>query len=139
MSEPVLTITSQEDAVELLLTQDSVRMQLSERVLEEFRREVESDPDVQAPGLAGRFVRAITGAAGKLLKTNIEYPLYDLESVAVRNGALVFTYLRRQRPDFEDVNIVVKGTRIPALAAFAPADMAAFVERFTALKAQTQR
>lgn len=137
MSEPILTITSREDAVELILTQDTVRMKLSEKILEEYRREVANDPDVQAPGLLGKFVRAVTGAAGKLLSTTIEYPVYDIASVEDRAGTLVFTYLRRQHPSFEDISMGFDDKkRVSALASFAPADAAAFAARFAALKAQ---
>jgi hypothetical protein len=138
MSEPILTITSQEDAVELLLTQDSVRMKLSEHVLQEFRREVEADPDAQAPGWVGSFVRAVTGAAGKLLSSYIEYALYDIESLVERDGTLVFTYRKRHRPSFEDISIVLHGKRLTALEAFTPSDAATFAAQFAALKARTQ-
>lgn len=137
MSEAVLTITSQEDAAELVLTQSSVRMKLSESVLREFRDEVAADPDVQSHGLAGRFARAVTGAVGALLSSYVEYPLYEIESLAYRDGALVFTYHKRHRPSFEDISFVLHGKRMSALAAFAPADAMTFVERFNELKTQT--
>lgn len=137
MSEPILTITSREDAVELILTQDTVTMKLSEAVLEQFRKEVADDPDVQAPGLLGKFVRAVTGFAGKMLNTTIAYPIYDIASVEDRAGTLVFTYLRRQRPSFEDINFMFDDKqKVSSLAAFAPADAAAFAARFAALKEQ---
>ena len=135
MSDPILTITSREDAVELILTQDTVRMKLSEKILEEFRREVANDPDAQAPGLLGSFVRAITGAAGKFLSTTIDYPIYDIASVEDRAGTLVFTYLRKQRPSFEDITMILDDKqKVNALASFAPADAAAFAERFAQVK-----
>lgn len=138
MSEAVFTITSHEDAVELMLTQASVRMKLSESVLREFRDEVAADPDVRSPGLVGRFARAVTGAVGALLSSYIEYPLYEIEALDYRDGALVFTYRKRHRPSFEDITFDMNGKRMPALAAFTSADATAFVERFNALKAQKQ-
>lgn len=139
MSEPILKIISQEDAVELTLTRESVRMRLSDSVLQQFRREVDADPDVQSPGLAGRFARAVTGAVGKLLTSYIEYAVYDIESVVERNGTLVFTYHKRHVPSFEDINLGINGRTVSALAAFAPADASQFAEQFAALKAQAQR
>lgn len=138
MTEAVLTITSQEDAVELILTQSSVRMKLSESVLRQYRDEVAADPDVQSPGLVGRFARAVTGAVGALLSSYIEYPYYEIEALDYRDGALIFTYRKRHRPSFEDITFDLKGKRISALAAFAPADAATFVQRFHALKSQSQ-
>lgn len=136
MSEPLLTITSRENAVQLSLTNEQVRMTLSESVTREFHDDVRSDPDVQAPGLAGRFARFITGAVEKLLSSAIEYAVADIESVTMRDGALVFTYVKRHRPSFEDITIVLDGATVPALATFAPADAQAFAERFAALKGQ---
>lgn len=139
MSEPILTITSHEDAVELILTQEGVRMRLSENILRQFRDEVAADPDVQAPGWIGRFARAVTGAAGHLLKSYIEYTLDDIDSLVYEGGALVFTYRKRHLPSFEDVKISDDGANMSVLASFAPADAQNFVERFNTLKAQARR
>lgn len=139
MSEPVLTITSQEDAVELVLTSEGVHMKLSDAVLHEFRSDVQTDPDVQAPGLVGRFARMVTGAAEKLISSTIEYPLADIESVADHDGTLVFTYRKRRAFSFENVTITLNGARVPALAAFSPADAQTFAQQFAAVKAQNAR
>lgn len=136
MNDPILTITSRDNAVELTLTGDTVRMNLSEAVLRQAHDEMAADPDVRAPGLAGKFARAITGAVNKLISSTIEYPLYDIASVEDRAGTLVFTYLRRQRPSFEDIRIGEDGRG--ALASFAPADAARFAAQFAALKAKGQ-
>lgn len=138
MSNPILTITSLENAVELILTEDTVRMKLSDAVLKEARDEMANDQDIQSPGLAGKFVRAITGAVNKLISSTIEYPLYDIASVEDRAGTLVFTYLRSQRPSFETIKIVENGRNVPALASFAPADAARFATEFAALKAKAR-
>ncbi|MDE3230316.1 MAG: hypothetical protein KGO05_10575 [Chloroflexota bacterium] len=137
MSDPILTITSRENAVELILTEDTVRMKLSDAVLKEARDEMAADPDTRAPGLTGKFVRAITGAVNKFISSTIDYPLYDIASVEDRAGTLVFTYLRRQRPSFEDIHIGDNGGRA-ALASFAPADTARFAAEFAALKAKAR-
>lgn len=147
MTAPVLTITSREDAVELVLTNEHVRMKLSDAVMREFHRDVQADPDVQAPGLAGRFARMVVGAVGTLISSYIQYDLDDIESLTYQDGTLVFTYHRRHRPSFEDVKFSsdsdktsgAKSALIPALAAFSPADAQAFVQQFAAVKAQTQR
>lgn len=143
MSDPLLTITSQEDAVELQLTREHVRMKLSEKVMEEFRSEVRSDPDVQAPGLIGSFVRAVTGAAEKLMSSSITYPIADIESVAYRDGALVFTYRKRHVTTFGDIQVRLDGisarggAKTSALTTFAPADAENFVQQFAKVKEQS--
>lgn len=145
MSEPLLTIASQDGAVELQLTREQVRMKLSESVLEEYRSEVRSDPDVQASGLIGSFVRAVTGAVEKLISSSITYAIADIDSVAYRDGALVFTYRKRHMPTFDVVQISQdgdvngSGARRSALAAFTPADAQEFVQRFTSVKEQATR
>jgi hypothetical protein len=139
MSEPVLTITSQEDAVELILTHEQVLMKLSDAVAQEFQRDTQADPDTQAPGLVGRFTRMVTGAVGKMISSTIEYPLDDIESVTDRDGTLVFAYRKRRTISFESISVIRDGANVPALAAFSPADVQRFVQQFASVKAQTAR
>lgn len=136
MDESLLTITSQEDAVELILTHEQVIMKLSEKIVQEAHDEIHADPDVQAPGLAGNILRLITGAAEKMLGTTIAYSLDDIEAVNYRDGALVFTYRKKRRLNFDDISIGKDGAFSPALAAFAPTDAQNFVQRFAEVKAQ---
>jgi hypothetical protein len=132
MAEPLLTITSTNGGVELVLTDSAVSMKLSDAVLQqaqhEMREDLQNDRDVQKGGLAGRFARFVTTAVDHLLHHTIEYPLKDIASVAYQDGGLVFTYHKKQLLSFETVNI--DGT--PALKSFAEADARAFVERFAA-------
>lgn len=136
MDEPLLTIRSREDAVELVLTSEHVRMKLADRILQEARDEIHTDPDVQAPGLLGNMLRLVTGAAEKLMSTNIEYSLDEIESLVYRDGALVFTYRKKRRLDFNGISIGEGGSTTPALASFAPDDAQRFVQRFDEVKAQ---
>src|SRR5215469_10836571 len=101
MSELPLTITSTDGGVELVLTDTSVSMKLSEGVLQqarvEMQQDLQNDPDVQKGGLAARFARFVTGAVESLLNHTIEYPLVDVESVQYQDGGLVFSYHKKQR------------------------------------------
>ena len=136
MSELPLTITSTNGGVELVLSDTSVTMKLSESVLQQARDEMhqdlQNDPDVQKGGLAARFAGFITGAVESILTHTIDYPLGDIESVRYQDGALVFTYHKKHRLGFESVSMDGK----PALKSFSPDDAQAFVERFSALKHQ---
>jgi hypothetical protein len=136
MSELPLTITSTGGRVELVLTNTSVSMKLSESVLQQARDEMQQDlqnnPDIKKGGLAARFAKFVTGAVESLLNHTIEYPLGDVESVKYQDGGLVFTYHKKQALSFETVNVDGK----PALKSFSPEDSQAFVERFSALKQQ---
>jgi len=136
MSEPILTIRSEKDAVELVLTETDVSMKLSESVLKEAQSEMnqdlQNDPDVAKGGLAERFGHFIAHAVDKLLHQSIEYPLADIQSVEYRDGGLVFTYRKKHALSFETVNVESK----PALKSFSAADAQAFVEKFDQVKSQ---
>lgn len=136
MGEPVLTITSAENAVTLALTNDAITMRLSDHVLAEAHREIEEDKDVSAPGWAGNLARFVTGSVEKLLRTSIEYPLTDIASIDYRNGTLVFTYRKMHMLTFEDVSITVNGVRKQALSCFAPDDARAFFAKVCELLAR---
>ena len=134
MSETPLTITSTPDGVELVLTDTTVSMKLSDAILQEAQREmrqdVQSDPDVQKGGLAARFANFVTQKVENLLHHTIEYPIGDIESVAYQDGGLVFTYRKKQMLSFETVNMNGK----PALKSFPESDALTFVQRFTEVK-----
>src|SRR5262245_38681984 len=118
MAEPLLKITSTDDGVELVLTDTSVSMKLSDTILQQAQREmqqdVQNDRDVQQGGLAARFAHFITTAVDGLLHRTIEYSIRDIASVAYQDGGLAFTYGRKHLLSFEAVNI--GGT--PALKSF---------------------
>jgi hypothetical protein len=136
MAEPLLTITSTKDGVELTLTDTSVSMKLSDTILQQAQREMQqdaqNDPDVQKGGLVAAFARFVTSAVDGLLHRTIEYSIHDIASVACQDGGLVFTYSKKQVFSFEIVSI--DGT--PALKSFAEADARAFAQRFAEVKAR---
>ncbi len=136
MSTPIMTITSDENAVSLTLTDHIVTMKLSDNILDEVHREIEADKDVAAPGWVGNLARFVTGSVEKMLRTSIEYPLTDIASIDYQNGAIVFTYHKQRMMTFEDVNIMVNGTRKQALSCFAPDDAEAFVAKARELMAR---
>lgn len=136
MTELPFTITSTEGGVELVLTNSSVSMKLSESILQqardEMQQDLQNDPDIKKGGLAARFAEFVTGAVESLLNHTIEYPLGDIESVQYQDGGLIFTYHKKHKLSFESVKVDSQ----PALKSFSPADAQVFVERFSALKQQ---
>ncbi len=136
MSETPLTITSTPDGVELVLTDTTVAMKLSDAILQEaqseMRQDLQTDPDVQKGGLAARFAHFVTEKVEQLLHHTIECPIGDLESVAYQDGGLVFTYRKKHLLSFETVQIEGK----PALKSFPETDALMFVRRFTEIKAR---
>jgi hypothetical protein len=147
-SAPILTITSQEDAVELILTRSAVVMRISDKIVNQVHEEIHNDPDVQRQsGLIGRFARFVANTAEKMISGSIEYDIDDIESVAYTNGTLVFTYVKRHRLSFEDITVGDDGPDAPGgkrgknasvLSLFTPTDAQAFVARFAQVKAQSQ-
>ena len=136
MAEPLLTITSINDGVELMLTDTAVSMKLSDTILQQAQREMQqdlqNDRDVQKGSLAARFAHFVTTAVDGLLHHTIEYSIHDIASVAYQDGGLVFTYGKKHALSFETVNIDGK----PALKSFAEADARAFAQRFADVKAR---
>jgi hypothetical protein len=136
MAEPLLTITSINDGVELMLTDTAVSMKLSDTILQQAQREMQqdlqNDRDVQKGSLAARFAHFVTTAVDGLLHHTIEYSIHDIASVAYQDGGLVFTYGKKHVLPFETVNIDGK----PALKSFAEADARAFAQRFADVKAR---
>jgi len=135
MSDALLTITSREDAVELTLTHTSVSMRLAKATLDEVREELHAEPERDAPGLTGRFVRFVTDSVEKLVSKQIDYPLDDLSAIEYRDGRLVVTYRKRHLPTFDAVHVTVDGKSLPALAAFREDDARAFAQRFAEAQA----
>ncbi len=135
MSEALLTIPSAENAVELTLPQTSVSMRLAQATLDEVRDELHAEPDRDAPGLTGRFVRFVTHSVEKLVSKQIEYTLNDISAIEYRDGRLIVTYRKRHLPTFDAVHVTVDGKTMPALAAFTEDDARAFAQRIAEVKA----
>ncbi len=133
----ILSITSREDAFELVLTNTAVILRLSEKVRDEAAREIRSDPDYQDEGFAGRLTRWIGGKVERMLSHTIEYALDDITGADYVDGTIVFTYRKKHFPSFEHVRATIGGTTIPALASFEPADAQAFVAKVREVKGQT--
>ena|SRR5690349_18489460 len=136
MAEPLLTITTTDNGVELVLTDTSVSMKLSDTILQQAQREMQqdlqNDRDVQKGGLVARFAHFVTSAVDGLLHHTIEYSIRDIASVVYQDGGLVFTYDKKHALSFETVSLDGK----PALKSFAEADARAFVQRFAEVKAR---
>ena len=116
MAEPLLTITSINDGVELILTDTAVSMKLSDTILQQAQREMQqdlqNDRDVQKGSLAARFAHFVTTAVDGLLHHTIEYSIHDIASVAYQDGGLVFTYGKKHALSFETVNRWQAGAQV---------------------------
>jgi ATP-dependent protease ClpP protease subunit len=105
--------------VELLLLNDAVAMQLTDRALAPTEKEDESG-----------LLEAIVGSAVRTaIRKPVDCPMANLQSIEIRDGALVLTNDRNQ-PVFTEVK--VNGTDV--LRGFAIADAMRFVNAFRVAK-----
>ena len=138
MSDSLLRIASQPEAVDLMLTPTSVRMQLAGKVLDEVNAELASaasETEAKESPLIARFVSFVTRSVGKLVSKTIEVPLADIASVEYTGGALVFHYVKKPLISFEVASVGEGQQHAKVLQTFAEADARAFVAKFAEAKA----
>ena len=116
-----LVITNRDGSVSLLLMNDIVAVQLTDRAL----AGISSKDD---GGMLGEMV--VAGVRG-LLRKAVEYPIAHISSADIRDGALTLLNDKNQ-PVFTEVK--VNGTDV--LRDFSIGDAARFVHAFRALKSQ---
>jgi hypothetical protein len=114
-----VTITSRDGSVEMMLLNDVVAVQLTDRVL----AKVTTKED------AGFLEELIVGSVQVALRKAVEYPIADIRTAEIRDGALVLINDRNQ-PVFREIK--VNGTEV--LKDFAIGDAARFVNAFRAVK-----
>ena len=116
-----LAITNRDGSVSLLLMNDVVAVQLTDRVLAK----------VPAKDDAGFLEELVTAGVRTALRRAVEYPISAISSAGIRDGALVLTNDKGQ-PVFKEVK--VNGTDV--LRDFSIGDAARFVNAFRAAKSQ---
>ena len=114
-----MTITSRDGSVEMMLLNDVVAVQLTDRVLDKVTTKED----------AGFLEELIVGGVQIALRKAVEYPIANIRTAEVRDGALVLINDRNQ-PVFKEIK--VNGTDV--LKDFAPADALRFVNAFSAAK-----
>lgn len=112
-------ITSRDGSVSLLLMNDVVAVQLTDRVLEK----VATDDD------ANLLEEIIASGVRLAIRKAVEYPIASIRSAEIRDGALVLTN-DKNKPVFTEIK--VNGTEV--LRDFAIADAARFVNALRAAK-----
>ena len=114
-----LAITNRAGTVSLLLMDDVVAVQLTDRVLANLNTSDEAN-----------FVEELLAAGVKLaIRKAVDYPIANIRGADIRDGALVLTS-DRDKPVFEQVK--VNGTDV--LRDFTVSDAARFVSAFRAAK-----
>lgn len=114
-----MTITSRDGSVEMMLLNDVVAVQLTDRVLDKVTTKED----------ANFLEELIVGGVQIALRKAVEYPIAYIRAAEVRDGALVLINDKNQ-PVFKEIS--VNGTNV--LKDFAPADATRFVNAFRAAK-----
>lgn len=122
-------ITSRDGEVALLLGDEGLTLQLTDRALREVRREMDSDLDREDGLFASMIGVVVRSSVRSVLDHGLRYGLEDLDDVRFRDGRLVITDREGHRV-LESVEI--GGNR--ALEGFAPRDAQALADRFRRLK-----
>ena len=114
-----MAITNRDQSVSLLLTDEVVAVQLTDRAL----AKVSTKDDAT-------FLEELVASGVRLaIRKAVEYPIANIRSVEIRDGALVLTNDKNQ-PVFTEVK--VNGTDV--LRDFAVSDAARFMSAFRAIK-----
>lgn len=129
--EAALAITTVDGAVTLLLTEDEVALQLSDRTMRKVRRELR-DAAREDDGPLGEAIRdAVLAGVRSLLDHSTRCALDDLRSAEYRHGSL-----RLVADDGELVFDDMKVDDEPVMTRFAPDDALRFVREFRRLHAR---
>jgi hypothetical protein len=134
MRDARFAIRTRDRSTVLLLTDDVVALQLSERMLRELRDEFREEEDEDDGILAHAIKVAVFGTVRELLRHSAECPVRDLSDVAYRHGQLVFVTEDGDRI-FEDIHIHDRNV----MTGFSESDARAFVRAFHRIKAARSR
>jgi hypothetical protein len=126
-----LAITNREGNVTLLLTDEVVAIQFSDRTLREIHRQLREDEDTQDNAIARALASAVMSGVRTLLDHSAECPIRSLHDAAYVNGRMVFTAV--------DGEHVLEGMKVDdheALAGFAENDARSFVRACERIRRQ---
>lgn len=116
-----LVITTRDGSTSLLLTNETVAVQLSDRAL----------TGVKTKDDANFLEELIVSGVRLAIQKSVEYPIANIRSAEIREGVLVLTN-DQNKPVFDAMK--VNGTDV--LRSFSSADAARFVNAFRAAKAK---
>ena len=128
-----IAITTDDGDVTLLLTDEVLAFQLSDRTLHRVRRELRDQEDEDDGALGAAIKSVVLGTVRSLVAHSVECPLDEVRDVRVENGQLaivgdqgrhLFNHLRINDHD--------------ELGEFAPRDAAAFVREFQRVKGHSR-
>src|SRR5258705_9043947 len=126
-----VAITSRDGDAALLLTDEVVAMQLSDRTLDRIKRELRHDRDDDEDNAIAQAIKsAVVAGVSSLLDHSAECPIRDLKDVEYREGRLVFTAQNGGRV-YNSVHVNDEDV----MSGFSESDARLFVREFRRLKA----
>ncbi len=132
--EEVYRITNKEDAVDLVLTTESVYMELSEKVLAEVKEELDEErAEEETNALAGGIKDFVLNGVEKMIQTKIEYQIDEVHEIRWDDGEMIFVVDDNGFLSFDELEI--DGDR-PVLETFRRDDALEFIAEFQRVKGQ---
>lgn len=125
-----LAITTQDGKATLILTDDAVAAQLSDRVIRKIDRKLRNERDESEDNVLARTIKtAVMNSVRTVLDHSIECSIDDVSDVEYRRGRLIVTTEDGDRL-FENVEISDQ----EMMEGFSETDARAFVREFRRLK-----
>jgi hypothetical protein len=130
-----ISIRTRDGGAVLLLTDEVVAVQLSDRALRDLRREMRDKEDEDDDSALARAIKvAVLSGVRELLSNSAECPVREVGDVEYRNGHLIIT-TRDDETIFDDMEL----SDHEVMDDFAPSDARAFVRAFRRLEAERRR
>lgn len=123
-------ITSENKAVDLVLSRRVVALQLSDRVMHKLDRELRHAEDEDESFLADAIKSAVIGGVRALLDHSLQCPLDELRDAEYRHGRLILTSEDGNQRVFASIEIDDDSV----MESFSERDVRAFVRQFHRLK-----
>lgn len=127
----VESITSTDKNIDLVLTTQSVYMQLSEKMLEQVQGELDKErAKDEDSGIGETIKNAVLDNVANTLSKRIEYPLDEVNSIYWKEGSLVVDVDDEHLISFDDVSVDGE----PAMESFKEKDARVLIDAFDRLK-----
>lgn len=125
-----MAIVTEDDDAMLLITNEVVAVQLSDRVLRKVRRELRREENADDDNALAHAIKAVVlSGVRALLDHSAECSIRDLRDVEYRHGCLVFT-TEDGESLFEDMNVDDQDV----MRSFSESNARAFVREFRRVK-----
>ncbi len=132
--QEVHRITNDEEAVDLVLTTESVYMELSDKLLAEVKEGLDEErAEEETSALAGGIKDFVLNGVEKMIQTKIEYDLDEVHEIRWDNGEMIFVVDQGGFLSFDEIEV---DDDRPVLETFRRDDALEFIAEFQRVKGQ---